>query len=308
MMQKQAQIPSEVAVTIEDLMEQAEYVNAVNFSSKQPQRSVLFGRHRSLIHGRGLDFDQVRKYVRGDDVRYIDWKVTARTQKTHLKQYTEERERPVLLVVNQSTSMFFGTQKNMKSVVAARLAAVVAHHIVKQKDRLGAVIFNDDVAELIRPKGGPKNLVHIMQKLAEANNSLVQHTHIADNKTVLTNTMTALHQLKPVNHLIVFISDFLHYLPEVKTTLASLSRHNDVVLFKVNDPMEFAMADEKWVLSHQELQLLYDSTKERLNKEYADDMNGRYQSFSDEMLRHGIPVLKFNTTESVQKQLSDYFK
>ncbi|MBS2212480.1 DUF58 domain-containing protein [Carboxylicivirga mesophila] len=307
-MQKQHQIPVEVAVTIEDLMEQAEYVDAVNFSSKQPQRSALFGRHRSLIHGRGLDFDQVRKYVRGDDVRYIDWKVTARTQKTHLKQYTEERERPVLLVVNQSSSMFFGTAKNMKSVVAAKLAAIVAHHIVKEKDRLGAIIFNDEEAKLIRPKGGQKNLVQIMQKLTEVNQSLVYQTYMADNKTVLTNTMTALHQLKPVNHLIVFISDFLHYLPEVKSALASVSRHNDVVLFKVNDPMEFTMADEKWVLSQQELQLLYDGTKERLNKGYAEDTVERYQSFSDQMLKHGIPVLKFDTITPVQHQLSDYFK
>lgn len=302
------QIPAEVAVTIEDLLAMAEHANTVNLSSKQPQRSALSGRHGSLIHGRGLDFDQVRKYVRGDDVRYIDWKVTARTQKPHLKQYTEERERPVLLVVNQSSSMFFGSQKNMKSVTAAQLAAVVSHHIIKEKDRVGAVIVRDDNSELIRPKGGQKNLVQLLQKISEANQHLVNSTIESDNKTVLTSAMTALHRLKPVNHLIVFISDFIHYMPEVKSEISSLSRHNDVVLFKVNDPLEFTMPGEKWVLSQKEMQIKFDSTKGSLNKRYADDTELRFENFAHELQNQGIPVLKFDTIKPVEQQLSDYFR
>jgi len=308
-MAKIDQIPPEVVITLDDLLAQAEYTNAVKLSSKQPQNSVLTGRHASLIRGRGLDFDQVRKYVRGDDIRYIDWKVTARTQKTYLKEYTEERERPVLLVVNQSQSMFFGSQHKMKSVIAAELAAIIAHRIIKDKDRVGAIIIGDKQTDLIKPKGGHKHLLQMLQRMAEANQELPLRAEKADNETLLNNTMMALRQLKPINHLIIFISDFLHYLPSVKQEMAAQSRHNDVVLFKVNDPLERSLGDEaKWILSDNKLQIAFDGTKADNNQKFADSNAQRFDQFSQEMLQLGIPLLQFSTAEAVHKQLSNYFR
>ncbi len=303
----QKPIPSTVAVNISDLQALSEHAHKINLSSRQPQKSPLFGRHASLIHGRGLDFKQVRQYVRGDDVRHIDWKVTARTQQPHLKQFSEERERPVLLILNQGHSMFFGSTAFMKSVVAAQLAAIVAHHVVKAKDQIGAIIVGDESSALIRPKGGTKNLMQVLQQISEANQALLQQKNEQRNEYILAHTMAKIKRLKPVNHLIIFISDIIHYMPEVKTTLMALSRHNDLVVCKVNDPLEFKIPQERWVLSNKGLQIPFDTGRKNLAARYAQDTERRCKQFVDELQKQGIPVLKFNSLTSAAQQLKQYF-
>src|ERR1700742_3614630 len=118
---------------------------------RQPVHSILAGRHASRLRGRGLNFEEIRRYLPGDDVRQIDWKVTMRTGKTHCRVYTEEKERSVLLVVDQRLSMFFGSVKNMKSLTAAEVTALAAWRVVAQKDRVGAIVFNDTKIAEVRP-------------------------------------------------------------------------------------------------------------------------------------------------------------
>src|SRR5580693_6400152 len=116
----------------------------------QPVRSLLFGRRASHVRGRGLDFEELRSYVAGDDVRSIDWRVTARMQKPYVRVYSEERDRPTVLVVDQRINMFFGSRVSMKSVVASEAAALAAWHVVQQGDRVGALVFNDEEIEEVR--------------------------------------------------------------------------------------------------------------------------------------------------------------
>ena len=107
-----------------------------DFRSRQPSHSILAGRHASKLRGRGLDFEELRTYLPGDDIRSIDWKVTARTGKPHVRVYTEERDRPAILLVDQRQDMFFGSVRNMKSVTAAETAALAAWRIVGSGDRI----------------------------------------------------------------------------------------------------------------------------------------------------------------------------
>ena len=119
-----------VYVTLDELMRlQHRTRGAFSFLPRQPVHSLLAGRHASRIRGRGLNFEELRGYLPGDDIRTIDWKVTARTRKPYVRVFTEERDRPALLVVDQRLSMFFGTKKNMKSVTAAELAAAGAWRV-----------------------------------------------------------------------------------------------------------------------------------------------------------------------------------
>ena len=134
-----------IFVTLQDLLAKEHSAQGFSFlAKKQKVRSVLGGKHASKLRGRGLDFEEVRNYVAGDDIRNIDWKVTARTQKTHSRVYSEEKEKPTLIVVDQSKSMFFGSQHKMKSVVAAELAALASFRILKEGDRVGGIVFADD--------------------------------------------------------------------------------------------------------------------------------------------------------------------
>src|SRR5580765_2610129 len=115
----------------------------VSLLPRQPVQSLLSGRFASRMRGRGLNFEEIRDYRSGDDVRSIDWKVTARLQKPHIRVFNEERDRQALLVVDQRLSMFFGSRRAMKSVAAAEAAAIGAWRVLGAGDRVGAVVFND---------------------------------------------------------------------------------------------------------------------------------------------------------------------
>jgi uncharacterized protein (DUF58 family) len=138
----------------------------------QPVRSTLFGRRASHVRGRGLDFEELRNYVPGDDVRSIDWRVTARTQKAYVRVYSEERDRPTMLVIDQRINMFFGSRRNMKSVVAAEIAALAAWRVFTQGDRVGAFVFNDEAIDEVRMHRSRATVLRILNRLATLNRQL----------------------------------------------------------------------------------------------------------------------------------------
>jgi uncharacterized protein (DUF58 family) len=144
-------LDARVSVSLAHLRTLESRARGLTFLPRQPARSVLNGRHASRLRGRGLNFEELRDYLPGDDIRAIDWKVTARTGRPHVRVMTEERDRPALIVVDQRMSMFFGTRLNMKSVTAAEAAALAAFRILDQSDRVGGIVFGDDHIAEIRP-------------------------------------------------------------------------------------------------------------------------------------------------------------
>ncbi|WP_163711741.1 DUF58 domain-containing protein [Mangrovibacterium lignilyticum] len=306
-MNKGTSYQPEVCVSFDDLVLQQEFAAFVNLSSRQAIKNVLTGRHGSKLRGRGLDFDQVRKYVRGDDVRNIDWKVTARTQTTHIKEFCEERERPVLLIIDQSSSMFFGSERYLKSVIAARLAAILGYRVLKDGDRVGAMILKDQEAVYIKPANNRKNWLHILQEIHEANNELPGKDHKNPETATIQNWLEKVQQLKTQNYLIIAISDFLYYRPTVKEVLLSLAKHNDVILAKVNDRLEFAMQQDRWVLSDGEFQSNFNGKDSDIHRKYAAITKESLDRFEAELAQTGIPLMLFNTTDDVDKQVHKHF-
>src|SRR5499433_3744464 len=141
-----------IYVDLESLIALEHGARGVSFKPRQPVRSLLSGRYASRLRGRGLNFEEIRDYRPGDDVRSIDWKVTARLQSPHVRVFNEERDRQGLLVVDQRLSMFFGSRRAMKSVSAAEIAAVVAWRILNVGDRVGGIVFNDGDIDDVRPQ------------------------------------------------------------------------------------------------------------------------------------------------------------
>jgi uncharacterized protein (DUF58 family) len=143
-----------------------------SFLPRQRVHSILAGRHASRLRGRGMNFEEIRRYLPGDDIRNMDWHVTARTRQPHVRVYTEERDQPVLLVVDQRQSMFFGSCRAMKSVVAAETAALAAWHVLQASDRVGACVFDDqDMAE-IPPLRSEQQVMRILETGVGKNHAL----------------------------------------------------------------------------------------------------------------------------------------
>lgn len=200
-------------------------------------RAHMSGHYLSPFKGRGMEFDEARPYEPGDDIRSIDWRVTARTGKTHTKLFREERERPVLLWVDYRHPMFFGTRNSFKSVLAAKVAALLAWSAAQNGDRLGGLIFSEQTHHELRPQRGQSATLHFIQKLAE-------HPAWDDDRKVVpdnTSGSAALQRLPRVarpGSLIFLVSDFRHMDDSMQSSLAQLARHNDIVMLFIHDPLE----------------------------------------------------------------------
>src|SRR5262245_20651442 len=163
-----------------------------SFLPRQPVHSILAGRHASRLRGRGLNFEEIRRYLPGDDIRNMDWRVTARTRQPHVRVYTEERDRPVLLVIDQRQSMFFGSRRAMKSVVAAEataLAALAAWRVLQAGDRVGALVFDDqDVAE-IPPQRSEQQVLRVLETVVRKNQALRVDSEHVPNPAMLNRVL-----------------------------------------------------------------------------------------------------------------------
>jgi len=163
---------SAVHARLEDLVKLQFSVRGFSFRPRQPVDSLLSGRHASRLRGRGLAFEELRDYRPGDDIRAMDWKATARLRKPYVRVYSEERARDVLLVVDQRSSMFFGSRRATKAVAAAELAALAAWKAIDQGDRVGAILFGDRETVEIRPDRSRGRVLRICHELVRMNRSL----------------------------------------------------------------------------------------------------------------------------------------
>src|SRR5262245_15501484 len=171
MIDEKARLPG-VHVDLEELIALEQRGRKVSFLPHQPVHSLLSGRFASRMRGRGLNFEEIRDYRAGDDVRSIDWKVTARLQKPHVRVFNEERDRQALLVVDQRLSMFFGSRLSMKSVTAAQAAAIGAWRVLSVGDRVGAIVFNDSDIVEIKPRRSRATVLQILSAIVAQNLTL----------------------------------------------------------------------------------------------------------------------------------------
>ena len=196
---------------------------------------MLAGGHASKQKGRGLDLDQLRQYLPGDDIRSIDWRVTARTQTPHTRVYKEERERPVVIMCDQRTPMAFGSQRSFKSVVAAQCASIIAWAALDHGDRVGAFILGDESEKDFRPKQRAQHVLQILKSINEFNHKLKTHGPVTNN---LSDCLKKLHKGVKPGTTIYLISDFFDLSSDDKAALFNLKRHNHVVALQVYDALE----------------------------------------------------------------------
>ena len=278
--------------------------NGFSFLPRQPLQSLLSGRKRSRLRGRGLDFEELRNYRPGDDIRNMDWRVTNRTGRPHVLVYNEERDRPAILLVDQRLSMFFGSQNKMKSVVAAELAALSGWRVLSQNDRVGAVLFNDSELHSSRPSRRQASFLTVLAQMSRMNQSLRADQDGRAEAEQLATALEATERMAGHDHLICIVSDFHGWDERCLSSVKRMAQHNDLIAALVYDPLEKDISRaSNLVVSDGHYQLQIDPERRDLGSRFEESFSTGITSLQASLRRHGMPVLPINTIDPVFDQL-----
>lgn len=208
-------------------------VKLIELRTRGLVNSLFTGEYHSVFKGQGMEFAEVREYQPGDEVRSIDWNVTARMRRPFVKRYVEERELTVMLVVDLSGSERFGTQGRFKSELASELGAVLGMSAIRNNDRVGAMLFTDRIEHVLPPKKGRRHALRLIRDLLAFEPT--------GSKTDVSGAMQYLARMLRQHTIIFIISDFLD--AEIEKPLKRLSQRHDVVAITVEDPSERVLPD-----------------------------------------------------------------
>ena len=265
-------------------------------------RSILAGAHLSRFRGRGMDFSESREYQPGDDVRHIDWRVTARTGKSHTKLFTEERERPVFLLLDFSSSMYFGTRGSFKSVTAARAASYIAWSVVANGDRVGGLIATPKCIVDTKPASGRRGVLRLLNAISEA--TFVSKDRNNDQHNLLHDAL--MHAVRVVHpgSLVLLFSDFYHLEDDTQKYISRLARHNDLVACQILDPLECAPPDPgHYLISDGLSKSPLDASAPQSRDRYLDIIASRDDSLKGLLSQFSIPLIQLLNGQNVSETL-----
>lgn len=275
-------------------------VQRIQIVANRAVNDLFAGQYQSVFRGRGMEFDEVREYQPGDDIRTIDWNVTARAGAPYIKRFSEERELTVLFLVDVSASGAFGSQDRSKLEMVVEVAALLMFSALKNNDKVGLLLFCDDVLEYFPPRKGKQNVLHLIRELLSAD-PVARETRIE----AALEFVSKVHKRKSV---VFLISDFLSAIP--RKTLAVAQKRHDLVAITVADPREYNFPDVGFIslkdaetgeiieldTSHKAVRALFETrTAERMEKT------------SDELKKVGIDELPISTGEDYLKSLRKFF-
>lgn len=295
-----------VYADLDELMRLRFKASGFSFLPRQPVHSVLSGYHASRLRGRGLNFEELRGYLPGDDTRHIDWKVTARTREPYVRVFTEEKDRTVWLLVDQRLSMFFGSRGRMKSVVAAEAAAIAAWRVLSQRDRVGAVVYDDADLRIFRPHRSVQRVTEILEYIVTRNHALDARSETQPAPGMLNRALRRVRELARHDCLVCLIGDATGIDGETQRHVTRLTEHNDVLSVFVYDPLEQAMPEAgRLVFSDGGSQLEFDTARRRARDAYRDDFQRRIDRIALTSRKHAIPLLRVSTSADLLEQVRD---
>ena len=297
-------LPSAIQISLAELIEMRHRVREVQRFSTPARRSPLIGLHHSKLRGRGVDFDQVRIYQPGDDVRSIDWRVTARTQEPHTKLFHEERERPIYIMVEQSPRLFFGSSLLFKSVLAAQAASLIGWSALEHNDRIGGLVFGGSEPHEIKPRRSKQSLLQLLNRLARANQALSSHS-AAPSEAFTLALRRAREVLRP-GSLAVIICDERSLTDSSEQQLSLLARHTDLLLLPVSDPLDHALPAAGLLRFAQGAgQLELDTHSRELRLAYSELAARRQAQWQRLAQKLAVPLLPLGSQREMVEQLRE---
>lgn len=287
---------------LDELIALRQQAGKLDLGRRQTARAQLAGGHASRFRGRGMDYQESRIYQPGDDIRSMDWRVTARTGRPHTKLYQEERERPVVLCVDLNPGMFFASRGALKSVVAARAASLIAWAAAAHGDRIGALLFNGDHHEL-PPRGGKHGVLRLIRQLVAQSDPL-KNLQQPPHPDGLNAALARLRRISRPGSLIFLLSDFYGIDEETGKHLMRLRQHNDVIALQILDALELAPPPPaRYGVSDGQHTGILDTRSATARQTYVDFFAQHHQALRELMRRRAIPLLQLATDDDVASVL-----
>ncbi|NGP86900.1 DUF58 domain-containing protein, partial [Aliifodinibius halophilus] len=276
-------------------------VRKIEIRTKGMVNNILGGEYQSAFKGRGMEFSEVREYNYGDDIRQIDWNVTARTGDPFIKQFEEEREQTLMLCVDISPSGMFGSKGQSKMELSIEICAVLAFSAIKNGDKVGLILFTDEIEKVIPPKKGRKHVLRLIRELLT--------TEPKSTGTDLSEALSYVNRLLNRRAIVIFASDFQdeNYDKQMKIT----SQKHDLVNIFINDEYEDELPDLGLVpLKDAETgkEVLVDTSSEKIRKEYLKKRTIQKKKLRDRFLRMKIDTIELNTNASYVRPLMSFFR
>ena len=301
-------------ISLQQLLVQRYAAKNLEYLAQTRSIAGISGLHLSKMRGRGIDFEEFRPYAAGDDIRLIDWRVTARTGRPFTKVFREERERPVIIAVDQTHNMYFGSQTAFKSVLAAQAAAVFCWLAIDNGDRVGGLVFSDTDSSLVRPKRSRRSALHLLNQVYLYNQQL-QHVKDPEQlqsidpsfKPGLAHALGQIRRITKPGSTLYVISDFATLDERALQYLNQLSRHNNVICCFVYDALEetlpvpgvYSITD-----GNRKGALNTHNTKARVR--YREQFRIRMQTLETELDKLQIRLIKMRTNQLVVEQIREW--
>ena len=296
-----------VTISLDELILLKADARGFSFLPRQPVTSLLAGRHASRLRGRGLAFEELRRYHQGDDIRTMDWRATARLRAPHVRVYTEERERPVLLVVDQRRAMFFGSRRAMKSVAAAEVAALGAWRALAAGDRVGGIVFNDDEIIDLTPHRSQTRVLRLLHEVVRLNQLLAERSGAAAAQMTLNQALEAALRRANHDHLVVLISDFDGADDETQRLATLLAAHNDMLAVAIYDPLGASLQGRPGMVATDHGVTYALPSGAAFAAAFQKAFAARLDQWTEIFRALKVPVIPVSTASSPVDQLRDLF-
>lgn len=291
------------------LLSARHWAGRLNLFSRRAARSVLLGNTRSRFRGRGMEFEEVRRYQPGDDIRTIDWKVTARKPGAYTKLFREERERPCHIIIDQRSALFFGSGECFKSVLAAELGTALAWAAITAGDRVGAQIIADTTEVDIRARNSRKVVLKLIDSVHTLNSQLLNSkTSPANTPNPLSYYLDECLRIVRPGSAVFVISDFHDINERCTTALNKIGRHTDITLFQIFDPLEesLPMSGLLPISNGEEITNIRMSVE--LNNSYKRLISQRESRIRDTAVQTNSHLMKIATSTSARKALTRVYR
>ena len=277
-------------------------VRQIEIKSKGLSRHLFSGEYHSAFKGRGMSFSEVRSYQYGDDVRNLDWNVTARTGTPHVKVFEEERELTLMLLIDVSASSFFGTQNAFKQEIMAEISAVLAFSASQNNDKVGLLLFSDKVEMYIPPKKGKAHILYIIKTLI--------HYQPHNKETNLSVTLEFLNNIQKKKSICFVLSDFVNTTDYQKSLSITAKRH-DIIGIKINDTLESDMPNIGLIKVQDPESgtiIWLDTSDVIVKNHYKASFLRQEKEFEEKFSKSGAEIIKIKTTSSYIHALLYFFK